>query len=84
MSDINPDQSMLAMRIVGAIAGALVSLAYMMPKSAREAAGAGDCRRALGPGFRWPGWRGAGAMDGGERVAVAIRDPAHRIWRRPA
>jgi len=38
MSDINPDQSMLAMRIVGAIAGALVSLAYMMPKSAREAA----------------------------------------------
>ena len=38
MSDINPDHSMLAMRIAGALAGALVSLAYMMPKSAREAA----------------------------------------------
>ncbi|MDZ7600707.1 MAG: DUF6107 family protein [Hoeflea sp.] len=38
MSDITPDHSMLAMRIAGAIAGALVSLAYLMPKGAREAA----------------------------------------------
>ena len=38
MADIGPDPSMLAMRITGAIAGALVSLAYMMPRSAREAA----------------------------------------------
>ena len=41
-------------------------LAYMMPKSAREAGGAGDCLACLsGLVFRWPGWRGAGAMDGG-------------------
>jgi len=37
MSEISPDQSMLAARMAGAVAGALVSLAYMMPKGAREA-----------------------------------------------
>jgi len=38
MAEISPDQSMLAARMAGAVAGALVSLAYMMPKGAREAA----------------------------------------------
>jgi hypothetical protein len=38
MQAMGPDPSMLAARILGAVCGALVSLAYMMPKSAREAA----------------------------------------------
>lgn len=38
MQSMGPDPALLAARIIGAIAGALVSLAYMMPKGAREAA----------------------------------------------
>jgi len=38
MQSMGPEPSMLAARIAGAVAGALVSLAYMMPKGAREAA----------------------------------------------
>ena len=37
MPNIDPDPAMLAARMTGAIAGALVSLVYMMPKGAREA-----------------------------------------------
>ena len=37
MQGMGPEPSMLAARIAGAIAGALISLVYMMPKSAREA-----------------------------------------------
>ena len=37
MPSIEPDPAMLATRIAGALAGALVSLAYMMPKGTREA-----------------------------------------------
>ncbi|MFC4227149.1 DUF6107 family protein [Hoeflea alexandrii] len=37
MPNIDPDPAMLAARIAGAVAGALVSLAYMMPRGAREA-----------------------------------------------
>lgn len=38
MQSMGPEPSMLAMRIAGAVCGALVSLVYMMPRSAREAA----------------------------------------------
>tara|TARA_R110002020_G_scaffold18931_1_gene65432 strand:+ start:1886 stop:2206 length:321 start_codon:yes stop_codon:yes gene_type:complete len=38
MQGMEPEPAWLAVRIAGAVAGALVSLAYMMPKSAREAA----------------------------------------------
>lgn len=38
MQTIGPEPSLLAARIAGAVCGALVSLAYMMPKGAREAA----------------------------------------------
>ncbi|WP_156174501.1 DUF6107 family protein [Hoeflea sp. IMCC20628] len=37
MQSMDPEPAMLAARIAGAVAGALVSLAYMMPKGAREA-----------------------------------------------
>lgn len=37
MSSIDPDPAMLAARLCGSVAGALVSLAYLMPKSTREA-----------------------------------------------
>ncbi|MAY60917.1 MAG: hypothetical protein CML29_01785 [Rhizobiales bacterium] len=37
MSSIDPDPAMLAARLCGSVAGALVSLAYLMPKSMREA-----------------------------------------------
>jgi hypothetical protein len=37
MQSMGPEPSMLAARIAGAVAGALVSLAYMMPRGAREA-----------------------------------------------
>lgn len=37
MSAIEPDPVLISARIGGAVAGALVSLAYMLPKSAREA-----------------------------------------------
>jgi hypothetical protein len=37
MPSLDPEPTMLAARIAGAIAGALVSLAYMMPRGAREA-----------------------------------------------
>ncbi|WP_322990925.1 DUF6107 family protein [Hoeflea sp.] len=37
MQDIGSEQSMLTARIIGAVCGALVSFAYMMPKGAREA-----------------------------------------------
>jgi uncharacterized protein YcsI (UPF0317 family) len=38
MQIMGPEPSMLGARIAGAVCGALVSLAYMMPKGAREAA----------------------------------------------
>jgi len=38
MPNIDPDPAMLAARAAGAVAGALVSLVYMMPKGTREAA----------------------------------------------
>ncbi|MDF1607283.1 DUF6107 family protein [Hoeflea sp. YIM 152468] len=38
MANIDPDPAMAAARIAGALAGALVSLVYMMPKGVREAA----------------------------------------------
>ncbi|WP_417417467.1 DUF6107 family protein [Hoeflea sp.] len=37
MPNIDPDPAMLAARMTGAVAGALVSLAYMMPRGTREA-----------------------------------------------
>lgn len=37
MPNIDPDPAMLAARMSGAVAGALVSLVYMMPRGAREA-----------------------------------------------
>jgi uncharacterized protein DUF6107 len=41
MQSMDPEPAMLAARIAGAVAGALVSLAYMMPKGAREAVARG-------------------------------------------
>lgn len=38
MQDMGPDPSIMAARIAGAVCGALVSFAYMMPRGAREAA----------------------------------------------
>lgn len=38
MQGMDPEPTMLAARIAGPVAGALVSLIYMMPKGAREAA----------------------------------------------
>lgn len=38
MPNIEPDPAMLVARVVGAVAGALVSLVYMVPRGAREAA----------------------------------------------
>lgn len=41
MSSIDPDPALLVARMGGAIAGALVSLVYLLPKSTREAVARG-------------------------------------------
>lgn len=54
MSTIDPDPALLAARAGGAVAGALVSLAYLMPKSGREAAARGFAGVASGLVFGAP------------------------------
>lgn len=54
MQSMGPDPDMLAARLIGAVAGALVSLAYMLPKGAREAAARGFAGVASGLVFGGP------------------------------
>ena len=54
MQGMDPEPTMLAARIAGAIAGALVSLAYMMPRGAREAVARGFAGIASGLVFGGP------------------------------
>jgi hypothetical protein len=54
MSTIEPDPVLVAVRLAGACSGALVSLAYMVPRSAREAATRGFAGIASGLVFGAP------------------------------
>jgi len=68
MPSIDPDPAMLATRMAGALAGALVSLAYMMPRGAREAAARAVAGIVSGLVFGGPAgvaltqWMGVGQM----------------------
>ncbi|PWW02210.1 hypothetical protein DFR52_102878 [Hoeflea marina] len=54
MNPLGFDPTMIAARIAGAVAGALVSLAYMLPKGRREAATRGFAGLASGLVFGGP------------------------------
>ena len=54
MSSIDPDPVLIAARLGGAVAGALVSLVYLLPKSTREAAARGFAGLVTGLVFGAP------------------------------
>ena len=54
MNPLGFDPAMLAARVAGAVAGALVSLAYMLPRGRREAATRGFAGLASGLVFGGP------------------------------
>ena len=75
MQGMDPDPAMLAARIAGAIAGALVTLAYMMPKSAREATARGFAGIASGLVFGGP----AGVALAQRLGVTAVLSPAETL-----
>lgn len=75
MQSIGPDPSMLAARIAGAICGALVSLAYMMPRGTREAAARAIVGVASGLVFGGP----AGVMLTDKMGVTTLLSPAEIV-----